>query len=301
MPVIHSQYHEAGKVSVDDQRCTRCGQCVKACPAEVLTLEAGKVQQLSIGFECIACGHCMMVCPEECISVRGRGLNPDDLRPLPPAEQRADADALSALLQSRRSIRRFAEQPVETELLERIIAMAASAPMGIPPWDVGVVSVNGAGEVQKLAGEIVAGYRGMLKIMRPRALSLLRPFLGKVRYEQFSSFILPLAESYVQSHQQGRDSLFWNAPALLIFHHSPYVETIEASIPCTYAMLAAESLGLGSCIIGGAPPLMQRNPTLCQKLKIPPGNKPAMVLILGYPAVSFKRSIERRFSHQHRA
>ena len=86
MPVKHSLYQNAGEVSVDQRHCNRCGLCVSICPAEVLTLEAGSVQQLSTGFDCIACGHCMMVCPQKCISVNGRGLSPADLRPLPPLE-----------------------------------------------------------------------------------------------------------------------------------------------------------------------------------------------------------------------
>jgi nitroreductase/NAD-dependent dihydropyrimidine dehydrogenase PreA subunit len=298
MPVKHSLYQNAGEVSVDQNICTRCGQCVKICPVEVLSLEAGHIQQLSTGFGCVACGHCMMVCPEECISVSGRDLRFDDLCPLPVPEQRADPAALSALLQSRRSIRRFAERPVAPELLEQIVATAASAPMGIPPWDVGVVTVSGLTEVQQLADAVVSGYRGMLKLVRPPVLKLLRPFIGQVRYEYFNSFILPLAKNYVESHQQGRDTVFWNAPAVLIFHHSGYADAADATIACTYAMLIAESLGLGSCIIGGAPPILQRNQALCQKLKIPAGNKPAIALILGYPAVAFKRSIVRRFSHQ---
>ena len=298
MPVKHSLYQNAGEVSVDPHHCNRCGLCVSICPAEVLTLEAGSVQQLSTGFGCIACGHCMMVCPQECISVTGRGLSPADLRPLPPLEQRADADALAALLQSRRSVRHFTDQPVELDLLERIVSMAASAPMGIPPWDVGVATVSGFAEVQKLADEIVAGYRGFLKLVRPRVLPLMRPFIGRVRFEQYRHFLLPLAESYVHSQQQGQDKLFWNAPAVLIFHHSPYAETADATIACTYAMLAAESLGLGNCIIGGAAPIMQRNRAICQRMQIPDGNQPAIALILGYPAIAFKRSIKRRFSHQ---
>lgn len=298
MPVKHSLYEAAGNVSVDQQRCIRCGQCINICPAEVLAFEKGQVQQFTTGFDCIACGHCMMVCPEEAIGVNGRGMSTADLRPLPPLEQRADADSLDALLQSRRSVRRFIERPVEKHLLERIITMSASAPMGIPPWDVGVAKVCGFDEVQKLADEIVAGYRGMLKVVRPGTLSLIRPFIGRVRYQHFSSFIHPLAESYVRGHQQGRDKLFWNAPAVLVFHHSPYAEAADATIACTYAMLAAEALGLGSCIIGGAPPIMQRNRTICRRLRIPESNKPTIALILGYPAVTFKHTIKRRFSHQ---
>jgi nitroreductase/NAD-dependent dihydropyrimidine dehydrogenase PreA subunit len=298
MPVKHSLYQNAGQVSVDQDQCHRCGLCVRICPAEVLTLEAGSVQQLSTGFDCIGCGHCMMVCPQDCLSVSGRDLSHADLRPLPEPDQRADAAALWALMQSRRSVRRFAERPVEAELLEQIVDAAASAPMGIPPWDVGVATVSGVPEVQKLAAEIIAGYQGLLKVIRPQLLSLLRPFIGRLRYEKFSGFIRPLAEGYVESHQQGRDTLFWNAPAVLIFHLSAYADAADATIACTYAMLVAESLGLGSCMIGGAPPVIQRNRELCRKLKIPEGNTPTIALIVGYPAVSFKRTIKRRFSHQ---
>jgi hypothetical protein len=67
-------------------------------------------------------------------------------------------------------------------------------------------------------------------------------------------------------------------------------------IACTYAMLAAESLGLGSTIIGGAPPILQRNRTLCQTLGIPAGNTPAISLIVGHPTTEFKRAVRRRFA-----
>lgn len=61
-------------------------------------------------------------------------------------------------------------------------------------------------------------------------------------------------------------------------------------------MLAAESLGLGTSMIGAAAPIIKRNRKLCQKLGIPAGNSPAIALILGYPAVHFRRGITRRFA-----
>lgn len=297
MPVIHSLYREAGVVRIDEETCPRCGSCAQVCPADVLEMESGGVHVRTDSLlGCVACGHCMMVCPARSITVTDRGLSPDDLMPLPAAEVRATAGALEALLLSRRSVRRFTAQEVDSAILERIVRMATSAPMGIPPWDVGCVVVRGREEVGKLAVEIVAGYEGFLKIFRPWLLALLRPWMGRAKYEQFRDFVRPLAQTYVAHHRAGEDVVFWGAPAVLIFHHSPYADVADAMIPCTYAMLAAESLGLGSTTIGGAPPILQRNAPLCRRLGIPEGNKPAISLILGYPAFHFRRTVRRRFT-----
>lgn len=111
---------------------------------------------------------------------------------------------------------------------------------------------------------------------------------------QFRYFIRPLAQTYVAGHRRGEDVLFYDAPVVLVFHHSPYAEAADATIACTYAMLAAESLGLGTTMIGGAAPILQRNKPLCRRLGIPAGNQPSIALIAGYPAVHFRR----RFAHR---
>jgi len=298
MPVMHSMYREAGKIEIDEISCGRCGQCTGICEIGVLAMDNGRVRvQEDSPFGCIACGHCMMVCPSGSIKVTGRGISPADLLPLPPPEKRATADTLAALMLSRRSVRHFSDREVDEGITEQILEMAASAPMSIPPWDVGCVTILGRERVQELAAGIIQGYEGFLKIFRPWLLALMRPFTGKANYEKFRHFIVPLAQAYVTSHHDGRDALFWDAPAVMIFHHSPCTDIVDVTIACTYAMLAAESLGLGSTIIGGAPPILQRNKALCQKLGIPPGNRPAMALILGYPDVNFRQAVQRRFTH----
>ncbi len=297
MAVMHSLYREGGVVAVDESTCTRCGQCAAICPAEVLALEDGRIRvRDDTPFGCIACGHCMMTCPEGSITVTGRGLSADDLLPLPPREERASADALAALMTARRSVRHFTDEEVAPELLERVVAMAASAPMGIPPWDIGCVIIRGREKVQELAAELIKGYEGFLKMFRPWMLALMRPFIGRSTYDQFRHFLRPLAETYVNGRREGRDLLFYDAPAVIILHHSPYADPVDAAIACTYAMLAAESLGLGNTIIGGAPPILQRNKALCRKLGVPEGNTPCCALILGHPRTAFKRAIRRHFT-----
>lgn len=295
MAIVHSLYREAGTPVVNQQTCTHCGQCARICPAEVLELRDEKITVKESPFGCIACGHCMMVCPNGSITVTGRGISPNDLVDLPPGQSQATSDALAALMLARRSVRIFSEKEIPADILDRIVKMAESAPMGIPPWDVGCVTIRGRQQVQALAGEVIKQYEGFLKIFRPWVLSIMRPFIGQARYEQFKTFILPLAEILLSNKRQGRDALFYDAPAVMIFHHSPYAEMADAVIPCTYAMLAAESLGLGTTMIGSVAPILQRNKALSKSHGIPDGNKAAIVLILGYPAVTFRRAIRRRF------
>ncbi|HLA85171.1 MAG TPA: nitroreductase family protein [Thermoguttaceae bacterium] len=297
MPIIHSQYRESGSVRVDEHTCARCGRCAAICPADVLRLEGKRIiVNDDSPFGCIACGHCMMVCSTESIRVTGRGVSPDDLRPMPAAGDRATPDELAALMLARRSVRHFTEQEVDPKWLDRVVEMAATAPMGIPPWDIGCVVIRGRRRVRELAGEVVRGYEGFLKLFKPWALALMRPMLGRAKYEQFRHFIRPLAQSYVGHWRAGRDVVFYDAPAVILFHHSPYADVPDAMIACTYAMLAAESLGLGTTMIGGAPPIIQRNKALCRRLGVPQGNTPSIALILGHPSVHFRRAIRRRFS-----
>ena len=297
MPVMHSLYREAGAVAIDEQDCIRCGECVAICPAEVLSLEGEHVRiHTDSPFGCIACGHCMMICPNNCIRVTGRGLSPDDLRPMPAQDTRATADRLAALMQTRRSIRRFTNQEVPKATLDQIVGMAATAPMGIPPWDVGCVIVCGHAAVRSLSDAIIKGYSKLFTFLTPWTLALMRPFLRRATYDQFKHFILPLGQTYLRYHHQGRDVLFYDAPAVLLFHHSPYTEAADAVIACTYAMLAAESLGLGTTVIGAAAPVLQQKRPLCRSLGIPDGNKPSIALILGYPASTFLRTLRRSFS-----
>lgn len=300
MAIMHSIYREAGLVQIDEHRCTQCGACAQVCASATLRQIDGHVRVVTDqgGFGCIACGHCMMICPVEAVRVTGRGIHPRDVQPMPPETSRATTDSLAALMQARRSIRHFRDQEVDPAIIERVVELASKAPMAIPPWDVGCVRVLGREQVRYVENAVIKGYEGFLKLFRPWVLKVMFPLLGRKKYDIFTQFIRPLAEGYVQMHRDGCDVLFYRAPAMLIFHQSPYADSQDAVIAGTYAMLAAESLGLGSTIIGGAPAIMQRDRALCRHLGIPDGNKPVMVLILGYPSVHFRRTVNRRFTSE---
>ncbi|MDD3180611.1 MAG: nitroreductase family protein [Opitutaceae bacterium] len=296
MSVISSLGEVSGVPVIDCNVCTRCGACAEACPTGVL--QAGPDGGIRIGtetsFGCIACAHCMMVCPADAVHVTGRGLRRDDIAALPRPEERATPGQLDALFRSRRSMRQFQDQPVARELLERVVAAATTAPMGIPPSEVGVVVLSERERVRELARDTVQLYAGFLRLVdHPPILWLLRLFLPSATFRQLRSFILPLGREIVAHAKAGEDKVLYAAPAALLFYVSPYADMADATIVCTYAMLAAETLNLGSCIIGCVAPPLARSRKLCAKHGIPPGHKPALVLILGHPALVYRRAVWR--------
>jgi len=298
MSAISSLGEVSGTPVIDRELCTGCGDCAEACPTGTLRMgsDGGIRIDPAATFGCIACAHCMMICPTDAVRVSGRGLRPDDLAALPRPETRATPEQLEALFLSRRSTRHFQDTPVAAELLNRVIAAASTAPMGLPPWEVGVVALHGRERVRELTRDMVKIYTGLLKFVdNPPVLALLRLFFKRANYRQLRSFILPLARDIVAAHKRGEDHVLYDAPAALIFHTSPYADASDAVIACTYAMIVAEALGLGSCMIGCVAPPLSRSRKLCAKLGIPAGHKPALVLLLGHPAISYRQAVRRVF------
>ena len=130
----------------------------------------------------------------------------------------------------------------------------------------------------------------------PFFLVLFRPFMAKETYETMKSFISPLISLLVGKNNDGVDWLLYDAPLALYFHTSPYSDPVDPLITATYAMLAAETLGLGSCMIGTVGPLMQYSKKLKEKYGIPVKNQQGIMLILGYPAIKYRKSLKRRLA-----
>jgi ferredoxin len=287
---------DKGIPTIDESTCTGCGLCVKACPDGVLVLQDGR-PKAGAGelLGCIACGHCVCICPTGSITVAGRGMTLDDAFKLPPAFQRATSDQLDALLAARRSIRRFEKREIDRSVVDRILEMTSTAPMGIPPSDVGVVVFHGAERVQAFAADACDAFRRMAWFFSPVMLTLMRPFLGKENYLAMRDFVKPLLRTLVEKRSEGVDWFAYDARAALLFHHGPTADPADCSVAATYAMLAAESLGLGSCLLGTTVGL-NNSKAFKAKYGIPSKNKIGLALVMGHPAEKFPNGVRRRLA-----
>lgn len=287
----------AAQITLDTEKCTDCGLCAEVCKGAPLVMSGGKLQiEEPRFFGCIGCGHCMCVCPQDCIQINGRDIGPADLLPLPDKASRADYQRLYNLLLARRSVRNFRDRPVEPELIEKIVAVVATAPMGLPPSDVEILVLDSPAKVQEFATDVVTVMKKSRWFFSPLLNFFFRLFYGREYIESVESFIRPALEIFIEESAQGKDYLLYQAPLAMYFHSSPYSDPADSLIAATYAMLAAESLGLGSCMIGTPAYFIKYSKELKRKYGLPLKNQPGIVVIFGYPRIKISKAIRRRLA-----
>ena len=297
MTIMTSRAKGTAQILIDHEQCILCGRCVNVCCGKPLYMADGKVQiDQERLFGCIGCGHCMAVCPKNCIKIKGRELSPDDCFDLPDNAARAKYPELKSLMSGRRSVRRYLDKAVEQDKIDEILDAAASAPSGYPPSDVKVLVINGREKVTRFAFENIEYSSKFRWMFSPLMRILLRPFVGRAAVESYENFIYPALGFFVEARSKGEDWLLYGAPVAMLFYGSAYSDPCDPYIAATYAMLAAESLGLGSCMIGSVAPFLRHNKKLKEKYGIAQDMREGLIVLFGYSAVEFRRGIRRTFA-----
>lgn len=270
-------------------RCCDCGLCARVCPTAVISSRADELE-VSRFDECIGCGHCIAICP--CEAVNHRGLDMDDFPLL--GEEEVGPDLLEIFLRSRRSLRCYTENAIPRIDLERILRAASISPGVDNRRVLEFVVMHGRSKVREVAGAAIEHYRGVLRASGRRLAKMLT---RSRRKEEGSDEAAQTArwQRLVEAWDRGEDRLLHGAPVLLVVA-GPGGEpeaAIEAGQALLHVNLMALSLGYGGCMIGGLPAAIQQDAGLRELLGLTDSQQALAGMVLGEPAVSYRRGVAR--------
>lgn len=292
------RFYECAKVEIDRDRCTVCGQCAKVCKGAPLFIEDKMVKvDHNRVFGCIACGQCMAVCPNKAIKVYGRDLTPDDVVELPKVDSMTNYESLKSLLISRRSVREFKDQKIEREIIDKILEVASTVPNGLGSSDVEVVVFDEKKKVEEFTLDLINILKRNKWLFSSIMLKIYKPFVSKEIYDSLKTFASTAIDTFISKHDKGINWLTYSAPLAMLFHASPYADPADPYVAATYAMIAGQTLGLGSCMLGTPNLLLNLfGKRLKVKYRIPLKNKSGIMVIFGNPNIEYNFALKRRFA-----
>jgi len=204
---------------------------------------------------------------------------------------------LVQLMASRRSCRNFSDQPVERALLEDLMKIGITAPSGTnsQSWTFTILPQRKA--VQEFA-ELLASFFDKLNATAEK--TLLRIFLKLIGKGELNAYYRgyyrKVKEALEEWRGSSKDRLFHGSTAAILIGSKP-----ESSCPAEDALLAtqnillaAHSMGLGTCLIGYAVASMRRDRSIQRSLGIPAEEEIHAVIALGYTDELYQRIAGRK-------
>jgi nitroreductase/NAD-dependent dihydropyrimidine dehydrogenase PreA subunit len=256
-------------VTVDRERCTACGICLKRFGDYCLTETEGKP---AVDYAvCNMCQKCIALCPRGAFLMNG--TVPEKIK------GRIDlhADMFEAFLARRRSTKKFKDKPVPRRVLERITAAAAYAPN--QNKDISLLVIDDPALIGRVNDAAVRFTRRWYRILySPNPIALLaRLFMGKRQYR--------LMKRKMEFGHGAKDHVVYeHTQAIIAAHGNHRVPMTGPSAPYLLAhmLLMAETLGVGSTILESVKLTLNLFPSLKKVFGFPRGSKVFGVLSLGY-------------------
>lgn len=259
-------------LTVDKEKCLRCGICVETCPAYILDMSPeGPACHMDRG--CMACGHCVAVCPVGALS--NKYCSVEEQRPI--TRPVPEAEAVYDFLRSRRSIRTFKAEPPKEEEILKLLEVCRYIPSATNSQCIYYTVVRDREKMKAITEATIAWLESRIEANDPNK-----------RYYKVA------VAGYKES---GKDIICRNAPAM-VFMYTKRLNgngVYTADYVNAYAQLYAPSLGLGTCVAGFvAAALVDGYQPLLDLLQLPPKHKYVGAFMVGYPKYKFRRMPERQ-------
>ena len=292
-------------VFIDPARCSGCGTCIRVCPSDILSLENNTAHAApdTNAARCLQCGHCMAACPESAITIPAldttlQNFSTFALDPawLAPGNGLPTQD-LARLICSTRSCRHYRQTPVEKEKLTDLIKLAVFAPSGTSSQAWTFTCLSSRPEVLALGQSIKAFFERLNKkaenVLLRKSLAL---FGAKSLEHYYTNYYESVKTAMAQMETENRDRLFHGAPVVILIGSSPGATCPkeDALLAAGNILLAAHTMGLGTCLIGFAVAAMGEDRSIQKNLGIPESETIHAAVALGYPDESYQRITGRK-------
>lgn len=179
------------------------------------------------------------------------------------AHQARPLSALDAIF-TRRSTRAYAPAPIEDSTIRSLLDAAVQAPtaMHTEPWSFVIIQDR----------ELLKRYSDLAKGSWAREAG---------RYRDLHAGDERQARAFAERFARPDFSVFYDAPALIVIcaRPGPFV-TADCWLAAENLMLAATALGLGTCCIGSAVPVLN-TPEVKAELGIPAGIEAVVPIVVG--------------------
>ena len=244
-------------IKVNKDLCIGCELCKNDCPVNNIIIENKK--SVIKNQDCLMCGHCVAICPKEAITMTGFDELPIELTNKPIL----DSDELLMAIKSRRSIRKFKDKEVSSEIVKQIIEAGRYTPSAKNSQDVSYIILDNK---KRIYEEVAV------------------KFFRKIK---------PIANIAIKHSKEVSidDNFFFkNAPIAIMIVTK---DKISDSLAASNMALMAESYGLGVLFSGYFSDVANNSPKLKKLLSLKHRDHVITTLVIRYPDVKYRRTAQK--------
>ena len=259
-------------VVFDHEKCIGCGLCAKDCFPKAIRITENKAH--FVKKNCMECGHCIAVCPRSAVSIDD--LDMGEVLELENISSDIDPKIYLNHLKARRTIRSFSDRAVSAGQIHMILDAGRFSPTG--------------GNSQTVAYHV---FKDKLPEFRSLIMDELKAMGDEARItgdkvSWYSDLWLDMYDSF---KNKGTDHLFFHAGTVIVVSSDSPQAAIIAS---AHMETMVYSLGLGMLYSGFTTRAVSHSAKLQEYLGLRDNYKVWTVLVIGYPAVKYQRTVPRK-------
>lgn len=279
-------------VTIDGDECNDCGLCAVRC-IRCFAVQDERITVNATEENCNLCGHCVALCPTGAIV--HHKMNMDNFLPVD-QKLNFDTDQFVHFVRKRRSHRHFKERQVLRRDLETLADVCRYAPTGSNRQAVELKIIQDPEKITRLSNHTMDHFIGLIDQVNEQVARLEAD--GKEVPKSIRDLHANLSryKGIEVARQIGLDVIFYGAPVVIVLHSSDAATTPkdDCVIAAQTMSMTAMTMGLETCYIGFFTNASKAHPPILEELKLPEGHKVYSTLIMGYPKITFFKSIDRK-------